>query len=252
MLRRSTAFLTAKKQALVIGGNGALGAEIVRAFKAKGWMVHSVDAKPNKDADSNAFFDISANVKDQFKLLAPKVAAFAATGPGGKFNSVVNVAGGWAGGGLDTDVVATFELMCAQSVYSSIFAAQIANKHLAAATKTSPSTLILPGAEAAKGPTSFMMGYGMAKAAVHHLVASIASDPFQLPPGARTYGVLPITLDTPSNRAGMPDADKSTWTPLPEAATTVVELADGEISAPNGALLTWVTKNGKTNLVDRG
>lgn len=247
MLRLSR--VTFARQVLVFGGNGALGKAVVSGFKKEGWLVHSVDTGVNVEADSTAMVTVGAPPTEQFKSLAPKVAAFAATGNSeGKFNAVVNVAGGWAGGGLDTDVVSTFELMCGQSVYSSLFAAQVAHKHLALGTAAGPSTLILTGAEAAKGPTSFMIGYGMTKCAVHHLVKSIASDPKQLPAGAVTYGVLPITLDTPGNRAGMPDADFSTWTPLDDAARGIVGLATGRQTATNGALLTWVTKAGSTEL----
>ena len=50
-----------------------------------------------------------------------------------------------------------------------------------------------------------MMGYGMAKAAVHQLTKSLA-DPVGagLPEGAVTAAILPVTLDTPMNRKWMP------------------------------------------------
>ena len=45
-----------------------------------------------------------------------------------------------------------------------------------------------------------MMGYGMAKAAVHQLVKSLGSSGSGLPDGSCTLGILPVTLDTPMNR----------------------------------------------------
>ncbi len=45
-----------------------------------------------------------------------------------------------------------------------------------------------------------MMGYGMAKAAVHQLVKSLGEQGSGLPDGACTLGILPVTLDTPMNR----------------------------------------------------
>ena len=52
-----------------------------------------------------------------------------------------------------------------------------------------------------------MIGYGMAKAAIHQLVKSL-SDPDKsgLPEGTFTAAILPITLDTPMNRKWMPKA----------------------------------------------
>lgn len=59
-----------------------------------------------------------------------------------------------------------------------------------------------------------MIGYGMAKAAVHQLTKSLAADDGGLPPQSLVASILPVTLDTPMNRKWMPKADTSTWTPL--------------------------------------
>ena len=59
-----------------------------------------------------------------------------------------------------------------------------------------------------------MIGYGMAKAAVHHLCKSLADPKGGLPKDSTTLAILPVTLDTPMNRKWMPKADTSTWTPL--------------------------------------
>ena len=47
---------------------------------------------------------------------------------------------------------------------------------------------------------SGMMGYGMAKAAVHQLVKSLGSSGSGLPEGSCVLAILPVTLDTPMNR----------------------------------------------------
>lgn len=59
-----------------------------------------------------------------------------------------------------------------------------------------------------------MIGYGLAKAAVHQLTKSLAQHGSGLPTDASVIAILPITLDTPMNRKWMPQADFSTWTPL--------------------------------------
>ena len=66
-----------------------------------------------------------------------------------------------------------------------------------------------------------MIGYGMAKAAVHQLVASLAKEGGGLPKDATVAAILPITLNTFMNRKYMPDADQTTWTPLPFVAEYV-------------------------------
>jgi len=74
--------------------------------------------------------------------------------------------------------------------------------------------LTLPGAKPALGETPGMIGYGMAKAAVHQLTKSLSQPDGGLPANSTSLALLPITLDTPMNRKWMPTADTSTWTPL--------------------------------------
>ena len=66
-----------------------------------------------------------------------------------------------------------------------------------------------------------MIGYGMAKAAVHQLCKSLADPQGGLPKDSSVLSILPITLDTPMNRKWMPKADTSTWTPLEFVAESV-------------------------------
>jgi len=49
--------------------------------------------------------------------------------------------------------------------------------------------------------------------------------------------VLPSILDTPTNRADMPDADFSTWVSPDAAAKVIVFLASPDAGAINGALI---------------
>lgn len=69
-----------------------------------------------------------------------------------------------------------------------------------------------------------MIGYGLAKAAVHHLTKSLAEEKSGLPKDSLVVSILPITLDTPMNRKWMPQADHSTWTPLDFVAEYVTML----------------------------
>lgn len=93
-------------------------------------------------------------------------------------------------------------------------------------------------------------GYGMAKAAVHHLVSSFAAPKSGLPTGAACLAILPVTLDTPMNRKWMPKADTSTWTPLDFVADLFVNWTSDSAKRPaSGALVQLVTKGGNTELV---
>jgi len=69
-----------------------------------------------------------------------------------------------------------------------------------------------------------MIGYGMAKAAVHQLCKSLAAADGGLPKESSVLTILPVTLDTPMNRKWMPKADHSTWTSL-EFVAEYVEIS---------------------------
>ncbi|KAH7979221.1 hypothetical protein HPB49_008776 [Dermacentor silvarum] len=107
------------------------------------------------------------------------------------------------------DYVKNCDSLWKSSVWTSVIASSLASKHL-----KDGGLLALTGAKAALEPTPGMIGYGMAKAAVHHLVQSLAGNKSGLPQGATVVAILPVTLDTPMNRKFMPKADFSSWTPL--------------------------------------
>lgn len=95
--------------------------------------------------------------------------------------------------------------------------------------------VILIGSLAAQRPTPNMSVYGALKAAVAHFVTSIAAE--LRGSGVTINALLPGTLDTPANRASMPDADPTRWvTPL--AVAKVASLLLGEAgSGVSGALI---------------
>lgn len=128
---------------------------------------------------------------------------------GDKLDGVICVAGGWAGGNAAKDLAQSSDLMWKQSVWTSTISAAISAQHLKAG-----GFLSLTGAKAALKDTPGMIGYGMAKAAVHQLTASLAGKDSGLPDNSLVVAILPVTLDTPMNRKWMPNADFSTWTPL--------------------------------------
>ncbi|RKP23846.1 hypothetical protein SYNPS1DRAFT_24074 [Syncephalis pseudoplumigaleata] len=223
---------------LVYGGAGALGASTVQYFKEQGWTAISVDVRSNADASSNVLVDANASVAEQAKHVVEQLET---TLGDTRLDALLCVAGGWAGGRIDKlESLSNAELMWKQSVNSSLVAGHIASRYL-----KPNGLLVLTGAQAAKEGTS-MVGYGLAKAAVHQLTASLASDASGLPSGARVAAILPVTLDTPGNRAGMPNADFSAWTPLNDINKKLFAWATHKEPVDNGKLVSVVTQNGET------
>ncbi|XP_022192770.1 dihydropteridine reductase [Nilaparvata lugens] len=227
---------------LIYGGKGALGAACVKHFKTQNWWVGCIDMKENEQADANIVVQVEDDwLQQESKVLSQLQSVLT----GDKVDAVICVAGGWAGGNAASkEFVKNSDMMWKQSVWSSVIAASIASNYLKEGGLVS-----LPGAKPALGPTPGMIGYGMAKAAVHQLTKSLAGENSGLPANSLSVAILPVTLDTPMNRKWMPDADKSTWTPLEFVADLFYRWSKGEDRPPNGSLVHLVTKNNVTDLV---
>ncbi|KAG0303831.1 hypothetical protein BGZ98_006234 [Dissophora globulifera] len=224
---------------VVYGGSGALGRAIVTTFIKNKWNVTSVDFFANQDATTNILLEKGDSLEEQGKRVVGGVS--------GHVDAIVCVAGGWAGGNAaSNDFFASSELMWKQSVHSSLVAAHLASKSL-----KSGGLLTLTGAYPAQNGTPFMIGYGMAKAAVHQLVASLAGPDSGIPSDAKVNAILPVTLDTPMNRSGMPGADFSSWTPCSEVAETIFGWATNAIPVTSGKLVEIVTKDSKTSYTEK-
>lgn len=208
------------QRVIVYGGKGALGSAAVSAFKKLQWWVLSIDLERS---GSHPEADCKILIKDQNldTLLAQEKQVLEETKTAlgdNKVDAIICVAGGWAGGNATSeDLVKNTDMMLKQSVWPSIITTRIAGLHL-----NDDGLVILTGAKPALEGTPTMMGYGLAKAATHQLVKSMAAKGSGLPSTSATLAILPITLDTPMNRKWMPNADHSEWTPL-EFVTSLFE-----------------------------
>lgn len=226
---------------LVYGGRGALGATCVAHFKANKFWVGSIDLADN----SEAHLSIVVNKDESFVQQETTIICAVQTALNEeKLDGVFCVAGGWAGGNAKKDLAKNAELMWKQSVCSSLLTVSLASRFL-----KEGAILQLTGAKAALEPTPGMIGYGVAKAAVHHLTKSLADKNSGLPANSTVVAILPITLDTPMNRKWMPDADYTSWTPLEFVAELFLKWSKGEEMPSTGSLLQLVTKDSKTSVV---
>lgn len=227
---------------VIYGGRGALGAAVVKHFKANNYWVGAIDLAPVDEADSSIIVSKDANWSTQASTV---ISGLEAALSGDKIDAIINVAGGWAGGNAASkDFLKNCELMWAQSVWSSTITAQAASKFL-----KEGGVVTLPGAQPALKGTPGMIGYGLAKAAVHQLTKSLGEEESGLPNGAVAVAILPVTLDTPMNRKWMASADFSTWTTLEFVAELFLKWTKGNDRPKSGSLVQLITKDNKTKLV---
>ncbi|XP_076242310.1 dihydropteridine reductase isoform X2 [Calliopsis andreniformis] len=198
--------------------------------------------KPNEQADANVIVKSENNWQEQEVDILKQISNILNED---KLDGVICVAGGWAGGNAaHKDFIKNSDLMWKQSVWSSAIAATIAAHHL-----KEGGFLSLTGAKAALAETPGMIGYGMAKAAVHQLTKSLAAKGSGLPKNSLVSAILPVTLDTPMNRKWMPNADTSSWTPLEFVADLFWKWSQNQDRPATGSLLQLITKDNKTELI---
>ncbi len=93
--------------------------------------------------------------------------------------------------------------------------------------------IVTVGAGAARQGMAKMGAYIAAKSAVIRLTESMAAELREK--GINVNCVLPSIIDTPQNRAAMPDADPKRWVTPEKLAAVIAFLASEDASAMNGA-----------------
>jgi dihydropteridine reductase len=206
------------------------------------WVL-SVDMKENKNADANILVTAAESASIQGEKIEQDLKSFVSNDDQ-KLDAILNVAGGWAGGNAaHAQFIQNCDLMWKQSVWSSVISASLASKFL-----KENGLLTLTGSAAALGETPGMIGYGMAKTAVHHLTKSLSEPSGGLPANSTVTAILPVTLDTPMNRKWMPNADYSSWTSLAFVAELFEKWVNNEDRPVSGKLVKLVTKDNQTEI----
>ena len=95
--------------------------------------------------------------------------------------------------------------------------------------------IVLTSSKAATATKSNGFAYSVSKLAVLHL-ARMASEEVA-GTGITVNSVVPSIMDTPANRASMPDADHDTWPKVPDVARAYLFLASPSSHLVNGAAL---------------
>ena len=211
----------AQQTAIITGGTGGLGAAVVRRFLADGWsvVVPWVDERELDRVDAHERLTLV-----QADLFDPVAAQGVADAAGAGLRAVVNLVGGFAAGGriheTDSGVLdeqLRLNLRPAWLVTSAALPALLA---------AGGGAVVCVSSRTALQPFSGGAAYAIAKRAVLGFVDAL--DVEYRADGVRANAVLPSIIDTPGNRASMPDADRSAWvTPEQLAATIAFLCSDG-------------------------
>jgi NAD(P)-dependent dehydrogenase (short-subunit alcohol dehydrogenase family) len=95
--------------------------------------------------------------------------------------------------------------------------------------------IVAIGSKAAVEPQAMVGAYAASKAALVSLVRTVARENTDANIAANV--VLPGTMDTPANRAAMPESDFGKWVQPKQVAELLVHLVCGEASNVTGAVI---------------
>jgi NAD(P)-dependent dehydrogenase (short-subunit alcohol dehydrogenase family) len=217
------------KVIIITGASGALGKVVAETALARGARVAGVDHAKSQIPVTAERIEIGG--VDLSNAAAAKTAIDTVASHFGRIDALVNIAGGFAFEAVDAGNSDTWQRMYALNVLTALNASRAAIGHL---TASGAGRIVNVGAIAALQAGSGMGPYAASKAGVHRLTEALAAE---LKGKITVNAVLPSIIDTPANRASMPQADFGKWVTPQELAEVILFLLSDAASAVTGALL---------------
>lgn len=235
---------TTKSEGIVAitGGAGALGSALAAHLVGQGYRVALFDTERAKDRLAQLARQLGAGNAvghpGDFATAATWESALSATSAafGALPTHGVLVAGGWDGG-------APLHEAKDDSVYEKMIALNVDTAYralrslLPSMVEKKRGSIVVVGSRAASQPwtSAGAAAYGASKAAVVAMAQAVAQE--VLEHGVRINAILPSTMDTPANRASMPNADPTRWVALDSAAAVIAFLLSEDARDVSGAAL---------------
>ncbi|KVC89041.1 short-chain dehydrogenase [Burkholderia ubonensis] len=155
----------------------------------------------------------------------------------GRLDALLNIAGAFAWETVADGDVATWDRMYALNVKTALNASKAALPHL---LQRPSGRIVNIGAGAALKAGPGMGAYAAAKSGVARLTEALAAELRDT--GVTVNAIAPSIIDTPQNRADMPDADFTRWVQPSEIAATIGFLLSADAQAIRGA---WIPVSGR-------
>jgi NAD(P)-dependent dehydrogenase (short-subunit alcohol dehydrogenase family) len=220
--------------AIVTGGTGGLGSAVVSRLLEEGWRVvvpwiaerelERVQERPGLELVQADLFDDSA-VRGVVELAAGEREA--------PLHGLVNLVGGFAAGGrVHETPIEEFERQFTLNLRPTYLVTQAVLPRL---LEGGGGAIVCVGTRAALQPFSGAAGYIASKAGVIAFAQAVATE--YRDDGIRCNVILPSVIDTPANRASMPNAKHERWVKPAEIAGVIAGLLTSQTSPISGAVI---------------
>ncbi len=224
------------KVIIVTGAAGNVGSALAAHLAAKGARIAAVDMfKPRLDTVIAGLAGTGHMALSDYDLLdssAAEALVAHVVATAGRLDAVGTTVGGFAMAKLADAGLDQWDLMFNLNVKTTwnIYRAAVPAIRLAGG-----GALVGIASAAGNRGSGEMAAYSATKSAVMRLTESLA-DELRVD-GIRVNAVCPTTIDTPQNRAAMPDADASRWVRPAQIAEVMGFLLSGAASAVSGQLV---------------
>ena len=214
------------RNVVVTGGDGGLGRAVVQAFVAAGAVCHL----PILGAAESQSID-GAHITGNVDLTDDSAVTgfFAGVPP---LWASVHLAGGFQAKPIVDTTRADLDRQLQLNVVTAFLCCRDAVK---AMRKAGGGRIVNVAARVVEVPVGGSSAYSVSKAGVAALTRALAVEVRN--EGILVNAILPSIIDTPANRAAMPNADVAKWPKPDELARAIVWLASPENRLTSGALV---------------
>lgn len=215
------------RHVVISGGDGALGRAVVETFVAEGAVCHLPVLGPAAgDPSPGIRITPGVNLTDE-----AAVTAYYAGLP--SLWASVHLAGGFAAKPITDTSRADLDRQLELNLVTAFLCCREAVR--AMRTGGGGGRIVNVGARVVELPAGGSIAYAASKAGVASLTRSLAVE--ARADGILVNAVLPSIIDTPANRAAMPDAATDRWPKPGEVARAILWLASPDNRLTSGALV---------------
>jgi NAD(P)-dependent dehydrogenase (short-subunit alcohol dehydrogenase family) len=223
-----------RSTAIVTGGTGGLGAAVTARLLDDGWRVvvpWVVEEELERLGERDGLELVRADLFDAGEVRA--VVDVASANDDAPLVGLVNLVGGFAAGPrIDETPIEEFERQFRLNLRPTYLMVQASVPHM---IEAGSGSIVCVGTRAALQPFKGAAGYISSKAAVIAFSQAVAVE--YRDDGVRCNTILPSVIDTPGNRASMPNGKFEKWVKPAEIAGVIAHLLSDDSLPTSGAAI---------------